>query len=431
MQAAATVDPTPVAPLQWKPTEVSREPWTTDVDDASDQPDNTMLYTGDAVTQSQLLMAINVTTTAATFDVKLEEEEDEQLIAATTDIAVDTTVARIEPLAEPHTQTAQDAWDLENSTFDESPPQQQPYTDPPTVSTTAATQLTSLAQPRHWHADGTREREAKTIGAPASGLDDDADSDDQLDDSVAPFAAELTFNKQQRDKALEADEYDEPAATALKSRSEFTDDTAVRVEETDEETAEFGPRISFARSSDATTKTPAVTTETPTAAAVVTLTATTGVYASTSTSRLAPTAPTAYMPKNARTPQSTTSTSTTMTTTTTTTTTAATKPAMPRGVPNVETTIGVDEILRRHVYESHVRSPMAVLVDATPDVLRKTRVLWMASLKPQPNLDVILMTFNMSGKSSVGSVRFVVCVAASTRDLSVVWWECCGATPLL
>lgn len=285
-----------------------------------------------------------------------------------------------EPFAQPHRQNQEDSLHLSSATTDFDDDDDDSVRMSSQINTTIADKIIhdadDVADAMHeMHskpADGSQ-REAKTIVEPNIPKLDASSADSP---ALLPIPYELTLNKQL--KSFEA-EYDEPSTSihngldysSSSTRSLATDGTPqMRTIDTNNGQSETIEQAAPTFALDATSPlTPAT--------------------AQTSTHYVTPASSPSTVPAT-----------TTVTTTTAliTTSTTATNAPLHRLLPKVETTVGIDEILRRHVYESHVRSPLAVLVDATSNVLRKTRTLLGASLKPQPNLDVILMTFNMSGE---------------------------------
>lgn len=57
-----------------------------------------------------------------------------------------------------------------------------------------------------------------------------------------------------------------------------------------------------------------------------------------------------------------------------------------------------DEILRKYLEDIHIRSPLAALIDTSPAALRKSKMLWKTTLRPNSPIDIILLAFNSSGK---------------------------------
>lgn len=57
-----------------------------------------------------------------------------------------------------------------------------------------------------------------------------------------------------------------------------------------------------------------------------------------------------------------------------------------------------DEILRKFLEDSYIRSPLAVLIDTSPNSLRKSKRLWKAALRPNSAVDIVLVAYNATGK---------------------------------
>lgn len=88
----------------------------------------------------------------------------------------------------------------------------------------------------------------------------------------------------------------------------------------------------------------------------------------------------------------------TMTTTTTTATSVTRRKKIQTTPPRIFK-YSADETLRLLLNDSFIRAPMAALIDTSAEVLRKTKTLWKAALRPQTALDIVLVAFNSSGKS--------------------------------
>lgn len=85
--------------------------------------------------------------------------------------------------------------------------------------------------------------------------------------------------------------------------------------------------------------------------------------------------------------------------------TISTLPHRPKHVRPVQTIqpqtykLDANKILRLFLNDTYIRKPMAALIDTSPDVLRKTKVLWKSALRPNSALDIVLVAFNTSGKT--------------------------------
>lgn len=90
--------------------------------------------------------------------------------------------------------------------------------------------------------------------------------------------------------------------------------------------------------------------------------------------------------------------------TTTTTTTIFTTPPARRRPTTVRPTriykFSADEILRKFLEDSYIRSPLAALIDTSSGSLRKSKRLWKAALRPNAAVDIVLVTYNSSGKTN-------------------------------
>lgn len=58
-----------------------------------------------------------------------------------------------------------------------------------------------------------------------------------------------------------------------------------------------------------------------------------------------------------------------------------------------------DEILRKYLDDTYIRSPMASLISTSPAALRKAKILWKSSLRANTPIDFVLLSFNSSGKN--------------------------------
>lgn len=57
-----------------------------------------------------------------------------------------------------------------------------------------------------------------------------------------------------------------------------------------------------------------------------------------------------------------------------------------------------DEILRKYLEDIHIRAPLATLINTSPATLRKAKMLWTSTLRPNSPIDIVLVAFNSSGK---------------------------------
>lgn len=60
-----------------------------------------------------------------------------------------------------------------------------------------------------------------------------------------------------------------------------------------------------------------------------------------------------------------------------------------------------DEIVRKYLDDSYLRSPLATLINTAPEPLRKTKLLWKSALRPNTPINIVLVAFNSSGKFKV------------------------------
>lgn len=58
-----------------------------------------------------------------------------------------------------------------------------------------------------------------------------------------------------------------------------------------------------------------------------------------------------------------------------------------------------NELLRHYVEDSHLRSPVAALIDKKSNPLSKAKKLWKAALKPNSLLDIMVVSYDSEGKS--------------------------------
>lgn len=56
-----------------------------------------------------------------------------------------------------------------------------------------------------------------------------------------------------------------------------------------------------------------------------------------------------------------------------------------------------DGIVRSFLDDPYLRSPLAILMDTSPEPLRKAKLLWNATLRPASSIDLVLVAFNSSG----------------------------------
>lgn len=57
-----------------------------------------------------------------------------------------------------------------------------------------------------------------------------------------------------------------------------------------------------------------------------------------------------------------------------------------------------NELLRHYVEDSHLRSPIAALIDKKSNPLMKAKKLWKAALKPNSLLDIMVVSYDSEGK---------------------------------
>lgn len=60
-----------------------------------------------------------------------------------------------------------------------------------------------------------------------------------------------------------------------------------------------------------------------------------------------------------------------------------------------------NELLRHYVEDSHLRSPVAALIDKKTNPLSKAKRLWKAALKPNSLLDIMVVSYDSEGKSQL------------------------------
>lgn len=56
-----------------------------------------------------------------------------------------------------------------------------------------------------------------------------------------------------------------------------------------------------------------------------------------------------------------------------------------------------DEVLRKYLEDSYIRAPLAALINTSPEALRKAKILWKSTLRPNTPIDIVLLAFNSSG----------------------------------
>lgn len=78
-----------------------------------------------------------------------------------------------------------------------------------------------------------------------------------------------------------------------------------------------------------------------------------------------------------------------------------------------------DEILRKYLEDIHIRAPLAALIDTSPAALRKAKLLWKTTLRPNSPIDIILLAFNSSGKMIED--RWSNCSCSADRTLGI--WD--------
>lgn len=66
-----------------------------------------------------------------------------------------------------------------------------------------------------------------------------------------------------------------------------------------------------------------------------------------------------------------------------------------------------EDVLQRFLDDAYIRKPMAALIDTSPNVLRKTKLLWKSALRPNSPLDIVLVAFNSSGKPFLYTRNFL------------------------
>lgn len=64
-----------------------------------------------------------------------------------------------------------------------------------------------------------------------------------------------------------------------------------------------------------------------------------------------------------------------------------------------------NELLRHYVEDSHLRSPIAALIDKKSNPLMKAKKLWKAALRPNSLLDIMVVSYDSEGKQRSFSQR--------------------------
>lgn len=64
-----------------------------------------------------------------------------------------------------------------------------------------------------------------------------------------------------------------------------------------------------------------------------------------------------------------------------------------------------DEILRKYLEDTYIRAPLAALINTSPEALRKAKILWKSTLRPNTPIDIVLLAFNSSGKPSLSQLE--------------------------
>lgn len=62
-----------------------------------------------------------------------------------------------------------------------------------------------------------------------------------------------------------------------------------------------------------------------------------------------------------------------------------------------------NELLRHYVEDSHLRSPIAALIDKKTNPLIKAKKLWKAALKPNSLLDIMVVSYDSEGENAISS----------------------------
>ncbi|XP_055699878.1 uncharacterized protein LOC129809273 [Phlebotomus papatasi] len=78
-----------------------------------------------------------------------------------------------------------------------------------------------------------------------------------------------------------------------------------------------------------------------------------------------------------------------------------------------------DGIVRSFLDDPYLRSPLAILMDTSPEPLRKAKLLWNATLRPASSIDLVLVAFNSSGISvtySFKNTRTIMAGIESVRE---------------
>lgn len=66
-----------------------------------------------------------------------------------------------------------------------------------------------------------------------------------------------------------------------------------------------------------------------------------------------------------------------------------------------------NELLRHYVEDSHLRSPIAALIDKKRNPLSKAKKLWKAALKPNSLLDIMVVSYDSEGKHRAQCFRTI------------------------
>lgn len=66
-----------------------------------------------------------------------------------------------------------------------------------------------------------------------------------------------------------------------------------------------------------------------------------------------------------------------------------------------------DEIVRKYLDDSYLRTPLATLINTAPEPLRKTKLLWKSALRPNTAINIVLVAFNSSGEFTKFLEKFV------------------------
>lgn len=93
---------------------------------------------------------------------------------------------------------------------------------------------------------------------------------------------------------------------------------------------------------------------------------------------------------------------TTASTTTTTTINAQNLTGSKKFPKKIDTTSRIykyiaDEVVRKYLDDPHIRAPIATIINTSPDALRKAKILWKSTLRPNTPIDIVFLAFNSSG----------------------------------